>query len=266
MRPHLILALPILRSRIAWIAAALLVQAAAPLGAAAQAVDHAPFSELLAAHVTDGLVDYRAFARDSGFASYLRALDRADPASMATPHRLAYWINVYNAYTIALINARGEKRSIRNINRRFGVTLRSPWAESIVRAGGRILTLDDVEHRIIRPEFRDPRIHAALVCAALGCPLLRSEAFVGARLDEQLDDQTRQFLMHTTKNRVDVARRTVYGSPIFTWYREDFGGTLAGVGAFWARHFPPGAVQTLLLSGDFTYVDTHYDWALNSRR
>lgn len=185
---------------------------------------------------------------------------------MTMSDRLAYWINVYNAYTIELINARGEKRSIRNINKRLGISFRSPWAEPIVRAGGRVLTLDDVEHKIIRPEFGDSRIHVALVCAALGCPPLRSEAFVGARLDAQLDEQATIFLRQSEKNRVDVATRTVYGSPIFSWYRQDFGGSLSGVGAFWARYFPPGEAHDLLASGNFTWADTHYDWSLNARR
>jgi hypothetical protein len=184
---------------------------------------------------------------------------------MARADQLAYWINVYNAYTIELINSRRERRSIRDINKRFGITFRSPWAEPIVRAGGRTLTLDDVEHTIIRPTYKDPRIHVALVCAAKGCPPLRREAFAGARLDEQLDDQARRFLAQGTKNRVDTATRTVYGSPIFTWYREDFGGTLAGVGAFWAKYLPDGAARELLRSGQFRWEDTDYDWTLNRR-
>ncbi len=258
-RPHALI-------RLGFLAGVLAVAAANPPTAAAQTVDHAPFSRLLAAHVVDGLVDYGAFARASSFALYLRTLDRAEPAAMSRSDRLAYWINVYNAYTIELINARGEKRSIRNINKRLGISFRSPWAEPIVRAGGRVLSLDDVEHTIIRPEFGDSRIHVALVCAALGCPPLRSEAYVGALLDPQLDEQAGIFLKQSAKNRVDVANRTVYGSPIFTWYREDFGGSLSGVGAFWARYTPAGDARDVLLSGNFKWADTHYDWSLNVRK
>jgi hypothetical protein len=129
-----------------------------------------------------------------------------------------------------------------------------------------VLTLDDVEHRIIRKEFRDARIHVALVCAAVGCPPLRSEAYIGERLDAQLDEQARRFLGQPEKNRVDVTTRTVHGSPIFTWYHEDFGGDLRGVGAFWARYVPPGPAQDLLRSGDFRWLDTEYDWSLNIKR
>jgi len=266
---------PRLARRLGWLAALVLLSAlGAPAGrASAQGVqgaqgahvDHAPFSAMLAAYVRDGLVDYDGFARDARFDAYLTALEQGDPTRMSRPERLAFWINAYNAYTIHLINLRGERRSIRNINKRFGIPVKSPWSEPIVRAAGRTRSLDDVEHRIIRPEFAEPRAHMALVCAALGCPPLRGEAYDGGRLDAQLDDQARRFLATAAKNRVDVATRTVYGSPIFSWYREDFGGTLAGVGRFWARYVTGEAERALLLSGSFTWRDTPYDWSLNLR-
>lgn len=260
---------PRVARRMGWMASILVVSLALPLARPVHAqgghVDHAPFSAMLAAYVRDGLVDYDGFARDARFDAYLKALEQGDPARMAPPERLAFWINAYNAYTIHLINLRGERRSIRNINKRFGIPVKSPWSEPIVRAAGRTRSLDDVEHRIIRPEFAEPRAHMALVCAALGCPPLRSEAYDGGRLDAQLDDQARRFLATTTKNRVDVAARTVNGSPIFSWYREDFGGTLAGVGRFWARYVTGEAERALLLSGNFTWRDTPYDWSLNLR-
>ena len=229
------------------------------------AMDHAPFDRLLAQLVVNGTVDYDGFARSAEFRNYLAALAAAEPERMERRDQLAFWINVYNAYTIELINSRNERRSIRNINKRFGVTLKSPWAEPVVKAGGRTLTLDDVEHEIIRPTFRDPRIHVALVCAAKGCPPLRSEAYLGVRLESQLDDQARRFLAQSSKNRVDLANRTVHGSPIFTWYRDDFGGTLRGVGGFWARYIADDATRALLQSGAFRWIDTPYDWSLNSR-
>ena len=227
--------------------------------------DAAPYNAMLAQYVSNGLVDYDAFARDPRFPQYLRQLDQTDPSKLAPSDRLAFWINTYNAYTIQLINSRRERRSIRNINKRFGISLKSPWAEPIVHVGGQLLSLDDVEHKIVRPQFKDPRVHVALVCAAHGCPPLRSEAYDGARINEQLDDQARRFLGQHGKNRVDVASRTVFGSPIFTWYREDFGGTLAGVGAFWARFLPNGAERDLVLGGAFEWKDTEYDWSLNRR-
>jgi len=140
------------------------------------------------------------------------------------------------------------------------------WKEEIVRAGGKTVSLDHVEHEIIRKQFREPRIHFALVCAARGCPPLRPEAYTGARLDAQLEDQARAFLARSPdKNRVDVPSRTVYLSPILDWYRDDFGGTRQAVGRYVARFFPEGPAKELLQSGDFELKYTDYDWSLNKR-
>ena len=269
--------LPALAKRARWISVVLLSLAAGTLprvlpaqspiaAASAPAVDHTAWNAMLGAYVTDGMVDYDAFQRDPRFATYLAQLGRVQAALLLRHEQLAYWINVYNAYTIQLLNSRKQRTSIRNINKVLGVTLKSPWAEPIVKADQRTLTLDDVEHEIIRKQFKDPRIHVALVCAAMGCPPLRSEAFTAERVDAQLDDQARRFLAQRAKNRVDVKSGTVYGSPIFTWYRDDFGGTLEGVGAFWAKYLPSGPEQALVRSGKFTWVDTDYDWRINVRR
>jgi len=269
--------LPALAKRAGWISVVLLTLGvgalpralpaqSAAVSTSATTVDHSAWNAMLGAYVTDGMVDYDAFQRDPRFATYLGQLGRVQAASLARHEQLAYWINVYNAYTIQLLNSRKQRTSIRNINKVLGVTLKSPWAEPIVRADRRTLTLDDVEHEIIRKQFKDPRIHVALVCAAMGCPPLRSEAFTADRVDAQLDDQARRFLAQRAKNRVDVTSGTVYGSPIFTWYRNDFGGTLEGVGAFWARYVSAGPEQELLRSGKFRWVDTEYDWRINMRR
>ena len=135
-----------------------------------------------------------------------------------------------------------------------------------MRAAGRELTLDDVEHEIIRKQFEEPRIHFALVCAAIGCPPLRSEAYVAARLDSQLEEQGRLFIRQSpAKNRVDVANRVVYVSLVFTLYRDDFGGSDRAIGRYLADWYPAGAERTLLESGNFKLVQTDYDWTLNSQ-
>lgn len=266
---------PALAKRAGWISVLLFslatttiprVVSAQPATARETVVDHRAWNTMLATYVTDGMVDYDAFQRDARFTAYLAQLERVEVAALPRNEQLAYWINVYNAFTIQLLNSRKERTSIRNINKVLGVTLKSPWAEPIVKADRRTLTLDDVEHEIIRKRFKDPRIHVALVCAAMGCPPLRSEAYDASRLDAQLDDQARRFLAQTAKNHVDVKSGTVYGSPIFTWYREDFGGTLQGVGAFWAKYLPAGPEQELARGGTFTWVDTDYDWRINLRR
>jgi hypothetical protein len=243
---------------------------AAPDAASAQPVSHAAWDRLVRAHVRDGLVDYDAFARSAEFQGYLRTLAAARPAGMPRHDQLAYWINVYNAYTIQLINKHGERESIRNINKTLGVIRAyGPWNEPIVRAGGRTYTLDQVEQEILRREFREPRIHFALVCAAMGCPPLRSEAYTGARIEEQLEDQTRTFLARTpAKNRVDVASRTLFASQIFEFrdYEKDFGGTRQAIGRYIAGYLPDGPEKRLLLGGDFRIRYTDYDWSLNRQR
>lgn len=213
-------------------------------------------------------MDYDAFARAPAFPAYLAALSAADPARLTDKERLAYWINAYNAYTIQLINAHGERESIRNINKTLGVVkAKGPWQERIVKAGGRTYTLDQVEHEIIRKQWKESRIHFALVCAALGCPPLRREAYTGDGLEGQLEDQAKVFLLASPeKNRVDVAARTVHVSLIFDYYKEDFGGTDAAIGAYIARFHPPGPARQLLESGRFTLARTEYDWSLNRLR
>jgi len=230
--------------------------------------DHSGFDALLRRHVAEGLVDYDAFAAAPELRSYLAALARFDPEALPPDERLALWINAYNAYTIHLINVKGERESIRNINKALGLfKLKGPWQEPIAHVGGRSLSLDQIEHEIIRKRFQEPRIHFALVCAALGCPPLRSEAFVGARLDEQLEDQARRFILRSpAKNSVDVERRTVRVSPILDWYREDFGGTDAALGRYLAGLYPEGPQRQLLSSGRFELETTDYDWTLNSQQ
>ncbi|MBC8086345.1 MAG: DUF547 domain-containing protein [Phycisphaerae bacterium] len=240
-----------------------------PLHSQPRAFDHAGFNSLLGKHVSAGLVDYDAFV-SADFNRYLSQLRAFDPAVLPRAEELAFWINAYNAYTIALINKHRERKSIRNINKTAGlIKAYGPWTEKIANVGGRDYSLDEIEQDIVRPRFKDARVHFALVCAALGCPPLRSEAYTGSRLDEQLDDQARVFLLQSpSKNRVDVAKRTVYLSPIFVEFRDyinDFGGSHQSVGQYVARFFPAGPERELLSGGKFKLQITKYDWALNAQ-
>ncbi len=229
--------------------------------------DHASFDSLLHRYVVNGMVAYDGFKRSPEFAAYLQRLAHFDPVTLPREERLAFWINAYNAYTIELINEHDERGSIRNINKTLGfLKLHGPWSEPLAIIGGHRYTLDDIEQRIIRPTFHEPRIHFAVVCAAMGCPPLRSDAYTGAKLNQQLDDQARTFLLKSpTKNRVDVSSRKVYVSMIFNLYKDDFGGSDAAIGSFIARFYPPGPAKQLLESGDFKLIETPYDWMLNSQ-
>jgi hypothetical protein len=245
--------------------ATLVVGALRPLPA--QAVDHGPFDALLAAHVRDGLVDYDAFAAAPGFSRYLEQLARADLSRLSRAEQLALWINAYNAYTIAQINAHGERQSIRNINRALGVlSTGGAWRERMATVAGERLTLDEIEHAKIRPVFKEPRIHFALVCAARGCPPLRSEAYDAARLEAQLEAQAVRFLRQSpAKNRVDVSEGTVYLSRIFDWYGRDFAPSRTELLRSLAAWWPEGPERTLLNSGRARVVWTDYDWTLNAQ-
>lgn len=232
----------------------------------AQHALHAPFDRLLRAHVHDGLVDYDAFARAPEFPRYLASLDTVQVSALSEDERLAYWINVYNAYTIQLVLAHQERRTIRNINRTLGfLQLKGPWNERLVRAGGQVYSLDQVLHRILRREFHEPRVHLALVPAAKGAPPLRSEAYAGERLVEQLEDQTRRFLSDTTYTWY---RNGVLGvNQLFLAYERDFGTTRKELVQFIAPYVtlrPDEPQKVRLMNGTPIVQGRTYDWSLNS--
>jgi Protein of unknown function, DUF547 len=229
---------------------------------------HAPFTALLKQHLRNDLVDYDGFAKSTEFQDYLRALDGARPDVMPRADQLAFWLNVYNAYTIELINKHKERESIRNINMFLGVLRgKRPWKEDIVRAGGRLLSLDDVQNRILWPGFKEPRIHMALVGAALSSPPLREEAYEGAKLSEQLQDQARTFLRERqTANRLDLGNQIIHLSPIFDWNRADFGKTDAAILKFVGQYFEGKGERAAFADSRLRIEFTEYDWSLNLQK
>lgn len=243
----------------------LLLTLVAVLGAAEGGFDttHQSLDNLLKRHVAQGLVDYGALKADRA------ALDAyLDTAGKVTEEefkqwdestRLAFLINLYNAATLQLIIDNYPVDSIKSI----GSLLRSPWSLEVVTLHGKKISLDTLEHGIIRKQYPEPRIHFAVVCAAVGCPPLRAEAYVGDRLDTQLAEQTRSFLSDPEKNRVDSAAKTLHLSPIFKWYRQDFevgGTTLNDYVAPWYAE----QVNRAQLA-NYTVKFTDYDWALNDQ-
>jgi hypothetical protein len=135
-----------------------------------------------------------------------------------------------------------------------------------VRQGGQIMTLSHLENKIIRADFREPQIHFALVCAAVGCPPLRSEPYVGVRLNEQLDDQARRFLASSEKNRFDAATATLHLSPIFKWYEADFITPAGSLAAYVKPFLPEGQGNGLADPAKIKVGYTDYDWTLNDRK
>lgn len=229
--------------------------------AAGMELAHARLEAVLKSRVSEGRVDYAGLkSHPTELDRYLESLaqtDRAEFNAWPEADRLAFLINAYNAYTLRLIRDHYPLRSIRDI----GNLLKGPWDQPVVRIYGETLSLDALEHQVIRRDYREPRIHFALVCAAKGCPPLRAEAYVGARLETQLNDQTRAFLADSSKNRVEVATKTVFLSPIFKWYQEDFDRHAGSVLAALKPHWPELPATT----DGFRIRYTEYDWTLNDR-
>ncbi|WP_353267916.1 DUF547 domain-containing protein [Gemmatimonas sp.] len=227
---------------------------------------HAPWDSLLRAHVHDGVVNYQAFATAPAFKQYLASLDTVQVEQLSEPDRLAYWINVYNAYTVQLIVSHGERTSIRNINRSLGVLqLKGPWSERLVHAAGKTYTLDEVFHRVLRKQFREPRMHFAVVPASKGAPPLRSEAYTGERLEAQLEDQTKRLLSDSTWTWY---RRGVLGvNAVMLAYEKDFAASRVELVQFVAPYVTlrQGEEQKKRLAeGKAIVVPRPYDWALNA--
>jgi hypothetical protein len=243
-----------------------------PAAHAAPDRTHAAWSALLAKHVKlqdahgrASRVDYAGFARDrAALGAYLAQLARVTPAEFAALPRadqMALLINAYNAATIELILTEYPKHaSIKD----YGSLFRSAWQKPFVRLLGETLSLDRIEHERLRGKrgYGDPRIHFAVNCASISCPMLREEAYLGARLDAQLEEQAMRFLSDRTRNRFDPAARTLALSAIFDWYGGDFAD--GDVPRFLARYEGSlGASPGALASGrlDLEFLD--YDWRLN---
>lgn len=228
-------------------------------------LDHSTFTHVLQTYVDDdGLVDYAGLQADrDSLDAYLDYLARTDPSFASRDEQLAYWINVYNAYTLELIIDHYPAESIFDAG--FSIPIfYTPWKRKVAAAAGGVFTLDEVEHEIIRPRYDEPRIHYAVVCAAMSCPYLRQEAYEAEQLDAQLDDQARQFLFETGLNELSADADEIRISPIMSWFRGDFTGSGRSLQQYLAR-FADGRLAARLSSNDFDVKFTGYDWTLNDQ-
>ena len=183
---------------------------------------HTFWTELLKAHVgVDGKVSYEGFVRDSvKLNAYLSELSSRPPTEKwSEQDQLAYWINAYNAFTIKLVVDYFPVQGIKDI--RKGIPfVSSVWDIKFMAIGGQKMSLNDVEHKILRKKFQDPRIHFAIVCASRSCPKLRNEAFVAENLDQQLHEQAVDFINDPDKNHFEEEEIQI--SSIFNWFEKDF--------------------------------------------
>lgn len=249
-------------------------------------MDYSIYQTLLSQYVDDdGLVDYQGLQEDQDrFETFLQEMStvtKQEYEQWKEADQTAYWINAYNAFTLKAIldhypikagwltSLTYPKNSIRHIS---GV-----WDTLKFNAMGKPLTLDEIEHKILRVQFNEPRIHVAIVCASIGCPTLRNEPFTGAQLEEQLVDQTKRFLSNPQNFRIDKENHTVYLSSIFSWFGEDFINKHGNTPNYQHLNKTEHAIisfisnyisdedQYYLLKNKFSISYTKYDWALNEQ-
>lgn len=229
--------------------------------ATSKKVDHSAWTKLLKKHVRqDGFVNYQSLLEDKPkLNAYTQDLSENPPAEGWTDsEKIAYWINVYNAFTVKLIVDNYPLESIKDLNPTLSVPLlRTVWTQKWFQIGGKDFSLDQVEHKILRKDFEEPRIHFAVNCASVSCPILRQEAYTADRLDQQLDEQARVFINDERRNRIE--QNEVEISKIFSWFTGDFTNGQALI-AFLNQYS-----ETMIdEDAKVTYMD--YEWGLNDVR
>ena len=236
------------------------------------ALDHSygNWDQFLNRHVKDGLVNYSVIKKSPAeFGKIVRELEGVtlkEYESWSNPEKMAFWINAYNVGAI--------KHILDNypIRKSFGLSaLRYPansiqqipgvWDNPILNLLGKKVSLNEIENERLRKEFDDPRIHFAIVCASIGCPVLRDEPYISHQLDSQLDDAVVEFLQDTKKFKYDGRSNTYYLSPIFKWFKDDFEKT-GGSTVFIEKYIPQN--KNLPDNGQIQWQD--YDWSLNEQK
>lgn len=254
----------------------------------AQAFDHshAGWHDLLKKHVVvvsggkASRLDYAGMARDRALlAAYLDSLSRVRAAEFdgwTKPRRMAFLINAYNAFMVEKVLTRyPDIASVWDFGRFFG----NPFRDEFFSLFGRRFTLDGIEHDLLRKPgaYDEPRVHFAVNCASIGCPMLREEAYVAGRLDAQLEEQALRFLSDRSRNRYDAAKHRLEVSKIFDWFKEDWQSGYRGFdgktppitsrGAYFARYAklladdPAAQVRIAADKPPISFLD--YDWSLN---
>ncbi|MCG8449470.1 MAG: DUF547 domain-containing protein [Pirellulales bacterium] len=231
----------------------------------ASGVDNGLWDQLLRNYVADGLVDYDGMKRDHHFKTYIAQLAVAKPEMLPDDdHRLALLCNAYNAFVINGVITHKIDDNVLNYQSNSGKGF-FDLQEHIL--AGETIDLNHLEHEVIRPTYKEPRIHVALVCAAKSCPAIRPEAYVGKRLRQQLEDQTKLFAENPTYVRYAPQEKKIYLSPILKWYAEDFGGPPGVIDFLLQRVQSAEEKQGLELAKEGTVELAYntYDWTLNTQ-
>lgn len=233
----------------------------------ADAIAHERLDALLRKYVDeDGFVNYSAWqtsrADRRALLIYLAEIGRADLSKKATKEaKLALWINAYNAVTVEGILRVYPTSSIRNHTKKLGYNM---WEDLPLLVDGRKFSLDDIEHKVLR-KLGEPRIHFAIVCASVGCPRLRAEAYTKEKMEKQLADNARDFFSRRQNLQISQSSNRLYLSSILDWFGEDFGSSQAAQ-LRTIRPYLPASAQRIVDSGNARVKFLDYDWKLNDQK
>ena len=232
-----------------------------------QKVDHSAWDAFLKKYIVaphpSGInrVNYATVAPEdhTALANYVKSLESVAVSGYSRAEQRAYWINLYNAMTVELILTRFPVKSIRDINISPGLFSSGPWGAKLMTVEGEKLALDDIEHRILRPIWKDNRIHYAVNCASLGCPNLQPAAFTAENTESLLERGAREYVNH--RRGVSLQSGKLKVSSLYVWFQEDFGGSAEGLMEHWAKYAGKTLADALLsYSGG---LEHDYDWRLN---
>lgn len=214
------------------------------------------FDEVLHAYVKDGVVNYPAIAQDDRLQLFIWQLDRFNPNTLPSrQHSLAFWINVYNAFAMKGIL---DGYSPQTLWGRYQYFIGHDYY-----VGGRPINLYNLERDLLIPDFRDPRIHFAIVCASRSCPKLASQVYSPDQLEKQLEDSARIFINDPAKNRFDRIQRIAYLSKIFEWFEKDFTAHSGSLLKYVAQYVTDPEVAPDLNANRYRVEFVDYDWTLN---
>jgi len=232
-----------------------------------QKIDHSAWDAFLKKYIVaphpSGInrVNYATVAPEdrTALANYVKSLESVAVSGYSRAEQRAYWINLYNAKTVELILTRFPVKSIRDINISPGLFSSGPWGAKLMTVEGEKLALDDIEHRILRPIWKDNRIHYAVNCASLGCPNLQPAAFTAENTESLLERGAREYVNH--RRGVSLQSGKLKVSSLYVWFQEDFGGSAEGLMEHWAKYAGKTLADALLsYSGG---LEHDYDWRLN---
>ena len=237
------------------------------IASASATIDHRAWDDFLKKYVVathpSGInrVTYGSVtpADQNALKGYLKALQNLPISTYNPAEQKAYWVNLYNAATVDLIIGRFPLKSIKDVNISPGLFTRGPWGAKLMTVEGEKLSLDDIEHRILRPIWRDNRIHYAVNCASLGCPNLQPVAYTRENTETLLEKGAREFINHP--RGITFKDGQLHVSSIYVWFQEDFGGDAAGLMEHWQRYADRALAEKLAsYSGGLSH---DYDWRLN---